>query len=194
MDPPLTITKVSVIQCCSVRPDPAKCRSRIAFNAFSVSPMSRGPLVAREDYDPPQRVRQMPSWLFGQASHRAQTLVGKALAQEGMRRQHFTVLTSLSEQGEASQATLGRRLWIDPSDLHAIVGELEREGLIARFRDPADRRRNVVTITSAGTSTLKRLDALIDDAQCELVAQLSASERRELIQLLERLISESPVI
>ena len=130
----------------------------------------------------------MPSWLVGQASQRAQTLVGEALAQEGMRRQHFTVLTSLSEQGEASQAALGRRLWIDRSDLHAIVGELERDGLIARVRDPADRRRNVVTITSAGKSTLKRLNAVIDRAQREFVAPLTAGERRTLIQLLGRLL------
>lgn len=151
------------------------------------------PLVAGDNYDPPQRVRRMPSWLLGQASHRAQTLVSEALAQEGMRRQHFTVLTSLSEQGEASQAALGRRLWIDRSDLHAIVGELERAGLIARVRDPADRRRNVVTITSAGKSTLTRLDALIDRAQRDLVAPLTAGERRELAQLLKRLIPEAPV-
>jgi MarR family transcriptional regulator, lower aerobic nicotinate degradation pathway regulator len=131
----------------------------------------------------------MPSWLVGQASHRAQTLVSEALAQEGMRRQHFSVLTSLAEQGEASQATLGRRLWIDPSDLHAIVSELERAGLIARARDPTDRRRNVTMITSSGKSTLKRLDALVDRAQRELLAPLSASERRELTRLLERLIS-----
>jgi DNA-binding MarR family transcriptional regulator len=145
--------------------------------------------VAGDDYDPPQRVRRMPSWLVGQASHRAQTLVSEALAQEGMRRPHFTVLTALAEQGEASQATLGRRLWIDRSDLHAIASELESAGLIARVRDPADRRRNVVTITSSGKSKLKRLDALIDGAQRELVAPLSPTERRELTRLLERLIS-----
>lgn len=155
-------------------------------------PTRYSPTVAAHDYDPPHRVKRMPSWLVGQVSHRAQTLVSEALAQEGMRRQHFTVLTSLSEQGEASQAALGRRLWIDRSDLHAIVAELEREGLVARVRDPADRRRNVVTITSAGKSTLKRLDKLIDGAQRELMAPLPASERRELIRLLDRLISDSP--
>ena len=133
----------------------------------------------------------MPSWLIGQAAHRAQTLVSEALAQEGMRRQHFTVLTSLSEQGEASQAALGRRLWIDRSDLHAIVGELEHEGLIARARDPADGRRNIVTITSAGESTLRRLDALIDRAQRQFMGPLTASERRQLIRLLERLIADA---
>jgi DNA-binding MarR family transcriptional regulator len=143
------------------------------------------------EYDPPERVQRMPSWLIGQASHRAQTLVADALAGEGMRRQHFTVLTSLSEQGQASQASLARRLWIDPSDLHAIAGELERDGLIARVRDPEDRRRNVVTITAKGRSTLKRLDALIDEAQLSLLSPLTARERRELVRLLERLIGTS---
>jgi len=156
-------------------------------------PTRYAPFVAEDDYDPPQRVRRMPSWLVGQVSRRAQTLVSDALAQEGMRRQHFTVLLSLSEQGEASQAALGRRLWIDRSDLHAIVGELEREGLIARVRDPTDRRRNVVTITSAGKTTLRRLDALIERAQRELMAPLPAGDRRELIRLLERLISDPSV-
>jgi DNA-binding MarR family transcriptional regulator len=142
-------------------------------------------------YDPPRRVRQMPSWLVGQTHQRAQALVAQALAGEGVRRQHFTVLTSLAEQGQSSQAALGRRLWIDPSDLHAIIGELERDRLIARVRDPDDRRRNVVTITAAGRATLKRLDALVDAAQRDLLAPLSATERRELVRLLERIIESS---
>lgn len=143
------------------------------------------------EYDPPERVRRMPSWLVGQAGQRAQALVAEALAGEGMRRQHFTVLTSLAEQGEASQAALGRRLWIDPSDLHAIAGELERAGLIARARDPEDKRRNVVRLTAAGRTALKRLDALIDEAQREFLSPLSASERRRLVRFLERLVEAS---
>lgn len=126
---------------------------------------------------------------MGQADKRGQALVAHALARDGMRRHHFVVLTSLAEQGQASQAALGRRLSIDRSDLHAIVGELERDGLIARVRDPVDRRRNLVTITTAGRTALKRLDALIDDAQRELLAPLSATERRALVRLLERLNS-----
>ena len=143
--------------------------------------------MSTPSYDPPQRVRRLPSWLLGQADKRGQALVADALARDGMRRHHFVVLTSLAEQGEASQAALGRRLSIDRSDLHAIVGELERDALIARVRDPADRRRNVVTLTATGRTALKRLDSLIDDAQRELLAPLSASERRALVRLLERL-------
>jgi DNA-binding MarR family transcriptional regulator len=139
-------------------------------------------------YDPPRRLRRLPSWLTGQLARRAQRLVSEALAHEGARRQHFAVLTSLAEQGAASQAALGRRLWIDRSDLNAILNELERDGLVARIRDEQDRRRNLVTLTPPGTATLKRLDKRVEAAQSALLEPLSAADRRELVRLLERLV------
>jgi DNA-binding MarR family transcriptional regulator len=114
--------------------------------------------------------------------------VTEALAQEGARRQHFTVLTSLADQGPASQAALGRRLWIDRSDLHAILNELEGDGLVRRARDERDRRRNVGALTPRGRAALKRLDKRVDAAQDALLGPLSAADRRELRRLLERLV------
>jgi DNA-binding MarR family transcriptional regulator len=143
----------------------------------------------RLDYDPPQRLRRLPSWLSAEVARKAHALVGEALAAEGARRQHFSVLTSLAEQGAASQADLGRRLWIDRSDLHALLGELERNGFVARVRDPGDRRRNVVTLTAAGRAALRRLDKRVDAAQATLLEPLSADERCELLRLLERVVS-----
>ena len=140
------------------------------------------------DYDPPQRLRRLPSWLSGQVARRAQRLVGEELAREGVRRQHFTVLASLAEQGPASQAELGRRLWIDRSDLHAIVTELDRDGLVRRGRDERDRRRNVVALTPRGGRLLDRLGRRVDAAQDELLEPLSAAERDELRRLLAKLV------
>jgi DNA-binding MarR family transcriptional regulator len=140
------------------------------------------------DYDPPARLRRLPSWLAGQVARKAQRMVGEALAEEGARRQHYTVLASLAEQGAASQAALGRRVWIDRSDLHAILGELERDGRVARVRDERDRRRNVVAITPAGQAALARLDRRVKEAQRALLAPLSAAERDELRRLLTRLL------
>lgn len=147
------------------------------------------PDEARPDYDPPERMRRLPSWLASELARRGAALVGESLAQEGVRRQHFAVLTSLAQQGAASQAALGRRLWIDRSDLHALLTEMERDGLIARVRDPEDRRRNVVTLTATGKTLLRRLDKRIDAAQTALLEPLSAAERREVIRLLERVVS-----
>ena len=150
--------------------------------------MSKLETETETEYDPPLRLQRLPSWLAAQVARRAQRLVEEALAREGARRQHFVVLTSLAEQGPASQAALGRRLWIDRSDLHAILNELESSGQVARVRDDTDRRRNVVALTRAGRAALARLDKRVDAAQEELLAPLPAADRRELRRLLERVV------
>jgi MarR family transcriptional regulator, lower aerobic nicotinate degradation pathway regulator len=139
-------------------------------------------------YDPPERLRQLPTWLTAQVATKGRRLVNASLAQDGARRQHFTVLASLSEQGPASQAELGRRLSIDRSDLHALLAELESDGLVARVRDERDRRRNVVTLTRAGRGALARLGKRIDAAQDALLEPLSTGERRELNRLLQKVL------
>jgi MarR family transcriptional regulator, lower aerobic nicotinate degradation pathway regulator len=144
--------------------------------------------AARAEYTPPRRLQELPSWLAARVAMHAARLVGDALAQEGMRRQHFSVLSALAEAGAASQAELGRRLWIDRSDLHAILADLERDGLVARARDAKDRRRNVVALTAAGQNALKRLDARIQAAQDALLEPLSEADRRQLRRLLEKLV------
>src|SRR3954466_9440697 len=133
---------------------------------------------------PPRRLTKLPSWLAGQAAQRASRLVSEALGEEGFRRHHFAVMTALAQDGAASQAELGRRVWLDRSDLHAVLNELERDGLVARKQDARDRRRNLVELTPAGGETLKRLDARVDAAQQEFVAPLSEAETRELMRLL----------
>jgi DNA-binding MarR family transcriptional regulator len=134
---------------------------------------------------PPRRLTKLPSWVAGQAAQRASRLVNDALGEEGFRRHHFAVMTALAEDGAASQAELGRRVWLDRSDLHAVLNELERDGLVARTQDARDRRRNLVELTPAGVQTLTRLDARVDAAQEQFLAPLTPAERRELMRLLD---------
>jgi DNA-binding MarR family transcriptional regulator len=98
------------------------------------------------------------------------------------------LLVALREDGPASQAALGRRLAADRSDMHKTVAELEALGYVARGRDEADRRRNVVSLTARGEAALRELDAQVDAAQAELLAPLSPGERDELARLLARVL------
>jgi DNA-binding MarR family transcriptional regulator len=136
----------------------------------------------------PTRLQRLPSYLLNQVALHATRIAGEAFAKAGVRRYHFSVLVALAEDGSASQADLGRRLWIDRSDMVAVINDLEREGLVTRVRDEHDRRRNLVQITPAGTRTLERLDAKVEEAQAALLEPLSAAERRELLRLLARLV------
>lgn len=138
--------------------------------------------------DAPRRLRALPSWLVSRAALQAGRLTGERLGEVGLRRKHFSVLATLDEAGPLSQAAIGRRLALDRSDLHAIVGDLERDGLVERARDPGDRRRNTVRLTAKGRGALKRLDARVQAAQDDLLAPLSAAERRQLVALLTRVV------
>jgi len=140
---------------------------------------------------PPRRLAELPSWLLSRAAGLGARVVGEALAAHGMRRHHFSVLHSLSESGSVSQAELGRRLAIDRSDLHALLGELEADELIVRTPDERDRRRNAVSITPRGQTRLADLDRAVDEAQRELLAPLDDRQQSELRSLLSLLLGDS---
>src|SRR5437899_1251344 len=81
----------------------------------------------------------------------------------------------------ASQADLGRRTGIDRSDVVAALNELADRGFIKRSPDPDDGRRNVVTITPAGTKQLRALDEVLAGIQEKLLAPLSPTDRSKFI-------------
>nr|WP_246345629.1 MarR family transcriptional regulator [Conexibacter arvalis] len=134
-------------------------------------------------------MRALPSWQLNRAAQAAHELTADAFARAGARRHHYSVLLALRESGPASQAALGRRLGIDRKDMAAVVAALEGDGSVARRRDAGDRRRNVVTITADGERTLAQLDDGIAAAQEELLSPLTATERKELTRLLERVVA-----
>ncbi|MFJ9833387.1 MarR family winged helix-turn-helix transcriptional regulator [Streptomyces sp. NPDC101169] len=132
----------------------------------------------------PARLRAVPSRLLAGAAAVADRLVGERLAAEGAHKWHFAVLVALAEAGAASQAGLSRRTGIYRSDMVAVLNELARTGCVSREPDPVDRRRNVISLTTAGRRRLERLDALISDAQRELLAPLTPAQQEELTRLL----------
>jgi MarR family transcriptional regulator, lower aerobic nicotinate degradation pathway regulator len=142
----------------------------------------------RDEWVTPDRLRSLPSRLLAQAAMHADRLVNEGLAGAGARKWHYAVLASLQEFGPASQATLSRRTGIYRSDLVAVINELAERGLIERAPDPADRRRNVITMTPRGRRHLRQLDKLIAAIQDDLLAPLTQPQRDQLVRLLTRLL------
>ena len=143
------------------------------------------------DDETPARLKAKSTWLISQVAARSHGLLTERLAAAGARGYHYRLLAALAEFGPSSQASLGRRTRMDRSDVVAAVGELAAEGLVERAADPADRRRNVVTLTPRGTVRLERLDQVLAAVQDELLAPLSGAERAQLARLLARLL-DSP--
>lgn len=136
----------------------------------------------------PSRLKGAPSWLITHIAPHAHRLVQAAFTAADARGYHYALLAALKEFGPASQATLGRRCGIDRSDVVAMINELAERKLVERALDPADRRRNIITITPAGAKHLQRLDGVLAEIQDDLLAPLSADERKELARLLAKVL------
>ncbi|MEU5943455.1 MarR family transcriptional regulator [Micromonospora sp. NPDC047548] len=136
----------------------------------------------------PAGLTSLPSWLITQTAMHAGRLVSDGLAAVDARGYHYRLLATLDEFGPASQATLGRRSGIHFSDIVAAINELADRELVNRAPDPADRRRNIITITPAGRRQLRRLEKQLAKVQDELLAPLSTDERDLLTHLLTRVL------
>jgi DNA-binding MarR family transcriptional regulator len=117
--------------------------------------------------------------------------LGSALSALDMRPHEFAVLNVLAEAGAMSQGRLGEMLRVHSSNLVALIDGLEAEGLLVRGRDPTDRRRHLVELTSAGRRRLEAARGAAEQVEHELLAPLSEPERRRLHAYLSRLAAHA---
>jgi DNA-binding MarR family transcriptional regulator len=137
----------------------------------------------------PERLRNQRTRLLSFAAMYSDRMVTERLAEVGARKWHYAVLVSLADNGPASQAELSDRTGIHRSDLVAVLNELTDQGLVHRTPHPADKRRNVVTLTANGRRRLQRLDRLLAATDAEIFAPLTTEDRAELSRLLTTLVT-----
>ena len=73
-------------------------------------------------------------------------------------------------------------------DVTRMLDRLGRQGLVARARDPEDRRCSMARITKAGLKLLARIDPEIGAAMRRLTKSLSPAELRQLTRLSDALV------
>jgi DNA-binding MarR family transcriptional regulator len=115
---------------------------------------------------------------------------GKAIAcaeAAGFELYDYSVLAILAEGSRETQGTIADALTLDPSRMVALLDRLEQRELIVRQRDPLDRRRHVVSITSTGKRELARIREQIKRQEDEFLSPLDAADRKTLHELLLRL-------
>jgi DNA-binding MarR family transcriptional regulator len=93
------------------------------------------------------------------------------------------VLSRLDREGPRSVSELAVAERVRPQSMAQTVGDLERDGLVARTPDPSDKRRALVEMTADGRATLET-DRVNRDgwlAQA-IVEQLSPDEQAVLME------------
>ncbi len=126
------------------------------------------------------------SFLLARANALSVAEANAALAPHGLKVRAFAVLVLVAADTRPSQREIADFLRLDPSQVVALVDDLEGRGLVERRPDPVDRRAKVVAATPAGVELAERARASAIEAEQRAHAALSEQERLELMGLLRR--------
>jgi DNA-binding MarR family transcriptional regulator len=109
----------------------------------------------------------------------------------GIKLRQMMLLSYLRAGTPALQQNLCESLWMDPNNCVLLLNELEEMGYVERRRDPTDRRRHVVDITSDGRAALEHAERAQESLEDEVLSGLSDDERATLRSLLRRALERS---
>jgi len=127
-------------------------------------------------------------FLLARMGHVAAKQFAGRMEELGLTTRMWGALNVLDAEGALTQQAPGKCTGIDPSSMVSTVDDLEAAGLVERRRHPSDRRAHAIHITEQGREALSRGRQLARGAQEDLLAPLSAQERKQLHELLLRLV------
>src|SRR4051812_21662806 len=108
----------------------------------------------------------------------------EALEPFGIRPRHVAALIELRDRGELTQQGLCGQLHLDPTNLVAILNDLELRGYATRRRDPKDRRRHLVQVSKKGVAVIEKISEAMDAVEADMLEGLEPAEREQLEGLL----------
>src|SRR5438128_1808302 len=104
----------------------------------------------------------------------------------------FDLMAQLERHPEGLKMNeLSRMLMVTGGNITAIVDQLEKEGLVGRLEDPADRRAFRIRLTRAGEKTFAEMARAHEEWVVEMLSGLTRREHDELLKLLARVKSHA---
>jgi DNA-binding MarR family transcriptional regulator len=100
----------------------------------------------------------------------------------------FGILVVIGENPGLTQQALANAAHLDRSSVVTVLDKLEDRGLVERRA--ADRRSNGLFLADQGTALLRKLKRKVASHERRVVQNLSATEREQLVALLQRILPD----
>jgi DNA-binding MarR family transcriptional regulator len=104
----------------------------------------------------------------------------------GMHMRHLVSLSYVRDHDGGPQQELAEALCMDANNVVLLLNELEELGYVSRRRDPSDRRRHLVDLTSSGIKALSEAEHRQETIEDDVLKALDDDERATLWRLLGR--------
>jgi len=106
-------------------------------------------------------------------------------------RQEWRILAVLGTVRQISGTAASRTTGLDKMQVSRAVARLERDGLIARAADPADRRNHLLHLTAAGRALYRRIAPLALARERYILEALSPEDRIALDRIMDTLLDRA---
>jgi len=137
-----------------------------------------------------QRTNAPLVFLLAQVGAHAAMRFGERISSLNLTPPDAGIVRMLGASGGLSQQELSTRLGIHPSRLVAILDALEEQRLVERQPNADDRRQYALHLTEKGQRTLSEISRIGREHMESLCASLTAAEREQLGELLQKIATE----
>ena len=122
---------------------------------------------------------------LGRVVRRVQQYYEQRLHPFGLTPSQFFVLDALWSKEGVSIGELGEQVALDTSTITGILDRLERNGLVERHQNPADRRSVLVTLTDRARELESQVMPLVKELDVSLRHPFSAADMSVFERLLD---------
>jgi DNA-binding MarR family transcriptional regulator len=152
-------------------------------------PIARRKAIARVDGIDYLDLDQHLGYALRRAQVAAFEAFGRATAGAGITPPRFTALVILQANPGISQSTLGEVLGTARSGAMLLTDWLEAQGLAERRHRPDDGRAWGLYLTAKGLRQIEQLRRRVREHDRRFAAHIAPDERRELLRLLDKLVT-----
>ena len=134
-------------------------------------------------------IEESLGYLINRSARAFASRLGSALRPFDVGTGQWAVLMHLWSNDSMTQAQLARRVAIEQPTMVGTIDRMERDGLVTRIPDPADRRVSCITLIDRGWALRDELVPLADGVNRDATAALTADEVATLRRLLAKLFA-----
>ena len=131
-------------------------------------------------------ISQDAGFLLAKLHAAGSVLNNRALAGFGLKERSYSVLALANSELEPTQREMAEFLSLDPSQIVALIDELEKRGLVIRAPGKQDRRAKIVSATTEGATIFLQAEAAAREAESAALDGLSSAEIATLKGLLRK--------
>jgi MarR family 2-MHQ and catechol resistance regulon transcriptional repressor len=125
--------------------------------------------------------------VLGRAAKAVDRVDRESIAGTGLITSEFGILEALLHKGALPINTIGKKVLLTSGSMTAAANRLVEKGLVQRVKDPSDKRRFHLHLTSSGSRLIKKAYARHARNLDQIASVLTAKERSELVRLLKKL-------